>query len=445
VFYDGHQHHDNHPPRRMARNGTLILGGGFGGAHVARLLGKAGATIVNQGTSMLYTPLLPEVAAGGIEPRHALVSLRQMCPHAELVSGTITGLDTRSRTVRVHTAFGPVELCYRRLIVALGSSARMLPIPGLAEKAMTFKTLDDAVRLRNHVLRRLDLAEADPGGAQRYLTFVFAGAGYAGVEACAEVRQMVADAWRRYPALASFRPRFVLVDAAAQILNEVPQRLSDNASRRLHRDGVEIRVGTRITEVSRDGVTLSDGTRIATDTLVWTAGVVPVPLVQRLGLPLDDRGRVIVGSTLQVAGRTDVWALGDCAAVPNAATPDRTDPPTCQHALRQARRLVHALHGRRRAYRYRSVGQGATLGRRKGIASVFGLSVRGWPAAIIVRWYHISQVPQFSRGARILTASLMSLFFGRDFAELPPVGHDPAWPAGAPPVPALQSVGASSD
>jgi NADH dehydrogenase len=427
----------------MARNGTLILGGGFGGAHVARLLGKDGATIVNQGTSMLYTPLLPEVAAGGIEPRHALVSLRQMCPHAELVNGTIVGLDTRSRMVRVHTELGIIELAYRRLVIALGSSARMLPIPGLAGKAMTFKTLDDAIRLRNHVLRRLDLAEADPASAERYLTFVFAGAGYAGVEACAEVRQMVRDAWKRYPTLAGYRARFVLIDAAQQILNEVPHRLSDNAAHRLQRDGVELRVLTRIVEVTPEAVVLSDRTRIETDTLVWTAGVVPVPLVQRLGLPVDERGRIIVGTTLQVAGRSDVWALGDCAAVPNAATPDRTDPPTCQHALRQARRLVHALHGRRRAYRYRSVGQGATLGRRKGIASVFGISVRGWPAAIIVRWYHISQVPQFSRGARILTASLMSLFFGRDYAELPPTAHDPAWPAGAPPVERLESVGDS--
>ena len=441
MFYDGFEHHDNHPPRRMARNGTLIVGGGFGGAHVARLLGKAGATIVNQGTSMLYTPLLPEVAAGGIEPRQALVSLRQMCPHAELVSGSIIGLDTRTRTVRVDTELGIVELAYRRLIVALGSSARMLPIPGLAEKAMTFKTLDDAIRLRNHVLRRLDLAEADPANAERYLTFVFAGAGYAGVEACAEVRQLVRDAWKRYPALAAYRARFVLVDAAPRILNEVPHRLSDNATRRLQRDGVEIRVLTRITEVTSDAIVLSDGSRVETDTLVWTAGVVPVPLVQRLGLPLDERGRIIVGTTLQVAGRTEIWALGDCAAVPNAATPDRTDPPTCQHALRQARRLVHALHGRRRAYRYRSVGQGATLGRRKGIASVFGLSVRGWPAAIIVRWYHISQVPQFSRGARILAASFMSLFFGRDYAELPPTRHDCALPAGASSVRQLEPGG----
>jgi NADH dehydrogenase len=408
-----------HPARRMARNGTLIIGGGFGGAHVARLLGKAGATIVNPGSSMLYTPLLPEVAAGGIEPRHAVVSLRHMCPHAELVRGTVVALDKAARAVIVETELGVVELSYRRLIVALGSSARMPPVPGLAEKAITFKSLGDAIRLRNHVLRRLELAEADPANAEKYLTFVFAGAGYAGVEAVAEVRQLVSDAWQHYPQLAAHRARWVLVDAAPRILSEVPPKLSENATQRLLKDGVEIRLSTRVEQVDPDSVILSDGSRIRTDTLVWTAGVVPVPLVQRLGLPLDERGRIVVGPTLQVEGRSDIWALGDCAAVPNAATPDRADPPTCQHALRQARRLVHVLHGRRRKYRYRSLGEGATLGRRKGIASVLGLSVRGWPAAIMVRIYHVIQVPQFSRGVRILTASFLSLLFGRDYAVLP--------------------------
>jgi NADH dehydrogenase len=418
VVYDVAIAHP-HPGRRMARNGTLIIGGGFGGAHLARLLGKAGATIVNPGSSMLYTPLLPEVAAGGIEPRHAVVSLRDICPHAELVRGTVVALDKAARTVIVETDLGVVEVQYRRLIVALGSAARMLPIPGLAEKAITFKTLGDAIRLRNHVLRRLELAGADPANADKYLTFVFAGAGYAGVEALAETRQLVCDALRHYPHLRDHTPRWVLVDAAPRILSEVPPKLSQNATSRLVKDGVELRVSTRVEQVDPDGVVLSDGTRVRTDTLVWTAGVVPVPLVQRLGLPLDERGRIVVGPTMQVQGRADVWALGDCAAVPNEATPDRVDPPTCQHALRQARRLAHTLHGRTRKYRYRSLGQGATLGRFKGIASVFGMSVRGLPAAMMVRCYHVMQVGNFARGMRIMTASLMSLVFGRDYAELP--------------------------
>jgi NADH dehydrogenase len=418
--------HRPHIQRRLARNGTLVIGGGFGGAHVARLLGKAGATIVDPNSSMLYTPLLPEVAAGAIEPRHAVVPLRQMCPHAELVRGRVVGLDEDAHAVTVETEFGAVEIVYRRLVVALGSTARMLPIPGLAEKAMTFKTLGDAMRLRNHVLRMLERADADPENAQRYLTFVFVGAGYAGVEALAEVRQLVSDAWRHHPVLRRHEAHWVLVDGAEHILPEVPGRLAEDATRQLERDGVDLRMTTRVQQVDADAVVLSDGSRVETETLVWTAGVVPAPVVRALGLPLDERGRIQVDSSLRVEGRTDVWALGDCAAVPNVAT-GRTDPPTCQHALRQARHLVKSLRGKARAYDYTSHGQGATLGRFKGIAHVFGLSLRGFLASMVVRWYHIAQVPHVSRAMRIVADSTMSILFGRDFAEVPgPIeAHEP--------------------
>jgi NADH:ubiquinone reductase (H+-translocating) len=402
-----------------ARNGTLIIGGGFGGAHVARLLGRAGATIVNPDASMLYTPMLPEVAAGVIEPRHVIVPLRQMCRHAEILRGRVVSLDETARQVTVATEHGRVAVSYERLVVALGSTARMLPIPGLTEKAITFKALGDAIHLRNHVLRRLELADADPAHAERHLTFVFVGGGYAGVEAIAEVRQLVADSWRHYPRLQDLSPRWVLVDAAPKVLAEVPGGLGEAATRQLRRDGVDVRVSTRLIAVERDAVTLSDGTRLETDTLVWTAGVEPPPIVSALGLPLDERGRIVVGSSLRVEGRADIWALGDCAAVPNTATPGRMDPPTCQHALRQARRLVKALNGDQTPYRYRSLGQGATLGRLKGIARVGGMDVRGVLASMIVRWYHVSQVPQLSRAFRVMADSLLSLVFGRDFAEVP--------------------------
>lgn len=404
---------------RSARNGTLILGGGFGGAHVARLLGRAGATIVNPDASMLYTPMLPEVAAGAIEPRHVVVPLRQMCPHAELLRGRAVALDEAARNVTVETDHGLVVVEYQRLIVALGSAARMLPIPGLAEKAITFKSAADAIQLRNHVLRRLERADADPANVQRYLTFVFVGGGYAGVEALAEMRQLVADTRRHHPALRHRDPRWVLVDAAPGILAEAPGALGEAAARRLRRDGVDIRVGTRVEAVEGEVIALSDGTRLEADTLVWAAGVVPAGLVSELGLPLDERGRIAVGPTLQVNGRTDVWALGDCAAVPNAATPDRVDPPTCQHALRQARRLVKVLRGDDRPYRYRSFGQGATLGRLKGLARIGGLEVRGVLGSMVVRWYHLSQVPQLSRALRVMADSVLSLMFGRDSVELP--------------------------
>ena len=401
---------------REARGGTLILGGGFGGAHVARLLGSA--TVVSPESSLLYTPLLPEVAAGAIEPRHAFVPLRMMCPRAELLRGRASALDPTARRVTVETETGPVVMSYWRLVIALGSTPRMPAIPGLGVHALTFKDMSDAVHLRNHVLRRLDLAESDPGQAARQLTFVFVGAGYAGVEALAETRQLVRDALPHYPALRGVRQRWVLVDAAPRILAEVPDQLSGYTSGLLEQDGVEILTSSRVASVDATSVTLATGRRIDTATVVWAAGVSAHPLVRSWGLPLDELGRVVVDSSLRVPGRPDIWALGDCAAVPNAATPGRFDPPTCQHAVRQARALVGSIAGDTRPYRYRSIGEGATLGRGRGIARVFGLHVRGRLGALITRGYHVSAVPVRSRRLRILADGLLSTLFRRDIAEL---------------------------
>jgi NADH:ubiquinone reductase (H+-translocating) len=405
---------------RRAHRGTLVIGGGFGGAYVARLLGKDGATIVDPSGSMLYTPLLPEVAAGTIEARHVVVPLRMMCPHAEVLRGRAVALDEDASTVVVETDLGSVPIQYERLVVALGSVTRMLPIPGLAEHSLEFKSVADAIALRNHIVRKLDHADADPGNVERHLTFVFVGAGYAGVEALAELTEFVRDALRHYPRLRAVPQRWVLVDAAPKILGEVPGRLAEYAAEQLRRRGVDIRLETRLESVGPGAVALSDGTQLETDTVVWTAGVVPNPTLAQFGLPLDQTGRVVVDSTLRVSGRENVWALGDGARVPNAATPDRFDPPTCQHALRQARRLVKTLKGRPEPYRYRSLGQGATLGRDKGIAAVGGVRVRGWLGAMITRAYHLYQLPLASRRLRVFTDGITASFFRRDFAELGP-------------------------
>jgi NADH dehydrogenase len=419
---------DHAPGRRAARGGTLILGGGFGGAHVARLLGTG--TIVSPESSMLFTPLLPEVAAGALEPRHALVPLREMCPDAELLRGEVSALDPVARSATVETAVGTVTVSYERLVVALGSIARMVPIPGLAEHAITFKELADAVRLRNHVVGQLDLAEADPGNAARHLTFVFVGAGYAGVEALAEMMQLVEDAVRHYPALEHARRRWLLVDAGPVLLAEVPRRLAGHTHAVLRRGGVEILTSTTVASVDANGVTLGDGRRVDTATVVWTAGVVANPLLGSWGLPLDGRGRLVVDSTLRVVGHRDVWALGDCAAVPNAATPGRFDPPTCQHAVRQARTLVASLRGGTRPHAYRSIGEAATLGRGQGVARVLRLHVRGRLGSWVTRAYHVSAVPVRSRRLRILADGVLSAVFGRDGVELRPPA--PAGPSAAP-------------
>jgi NADH dehydrogenase len=405
-----------------ALGGTLVLGGGFAGGYVARLLGERGATIVSQENFMLYTPILPEAASGTLEPRHVVVPLRVMCPHAKLVLGRATALDETAKTVTVETADDAIEIRYERLVLALGSVTRTLPIPGLAEHALGFKTLADAIQLRNHVLQQLEVADAHADTAERHLTFVFVGAGYAGVEALAELADLVRDALRHYPNLAGTRQRWVIVDYAPKILPEIPSRLGDYAAAELRSRGVELRVGTSLQSVEEHACELSDGTRIETETVVWTAGVRPNPVLAEWGLPVGERGHVLVDPFLRVESREDVWALGDCASVPNAAS-DRPDPPTCQHALRQARRLAKNLTGAQEPYRYRMLGQVATLGRYKGVADVLGLPLRGFPAWFVTRAYHLYQLPLLTRKLRVMVDWTVSLFFRRDVVELGTLGH----------------------
>jgi NADH dehydrogenase len=403
---------------------VLVLGGGFAGAYVARELGARGATIVSNENFMLYTPLLPEAASGTLEPRHCVVPLRAMCPHAELILGTVTTVDLEARTADVATDEGPQTVSWRELVLALGAVPRTLPIPGLSEHALSFKTLADAIHLRNHVLHQLEAADAalDEEERSRRLTFVFVGAGYAGVEALAELSDLAEDALRYYPRLRPTRRRWVLVDAAPRILPEIPPPLGDYAAAELRSREVEIHVETTLESVSADEAVLGDGTRIPTNTLVWTAGVAPNPLLRQWSLPLDERGRVEADELLRVRGHEHVWALGDCTRVPNTRS-DRPDPPTCQHALRQARRLARNLSGPPEPYGYRMLGQVATLGRHKGIAEVLGLRLRGFPGWWVTRTYHLYQLPLAQRKLRVVVDWTVSLFFRRDIVELGRLGH----------------------
>ncbi len=262
---------------RQARGGILILGGGFAGAWVARLLGKRGreSTIVNHENFMLFASLLPEAASGSLEPRHVVVPLRMMCPRSDVLVGHAGTLDTSGQTVQVETEEELITVGYEQLVVAFGAVARTLPIPGLKEHALGFKSLEDAIRLRNHVLRRLEAAAAasTPGHRRRELTFVFVGAGYAGVEALAELHELVHDALRFYPELAQERQRWLLVDAAPKILPEIPTGLGDYAAAQLAKRGIDIRVATTLVSLEPHAATLSDGETVPTSTLVWTAGV----------------------------------------------------------------------------------------------------------------------------------------------------------------------------
>jgi NADH:ubiquinone reductase (H+-translocating) len=399
---------------------VLIIGGGFAGGYVARLLRGRHATIVSPENFMLYTPLLPEAASGTLEPRHTVVPLRAMCPHADLLLARAESLDLDARMATVDGR----TMRWRDLVIALGAVPRTLPVPGLSEHGLAFKSLADAIHLRNHVLQQLEAADGalDEETRARHLTFVFVGAGYAGVEALAELSDLAEDAMRYYPRLRSTPRRWVLVDAAPRILPEIPPPLGDYAAAELRKRGIEIHVETTLASVSAEEAALGDGTRIPTNTLVWTAGVAPNPLLREWALPLDEKGRVEVDELLHVRGHEHVWALGDCARVPNTRS-DQPDPPTCQHALRQARRLAKNLTGPPTPYGYRMLGQVATLGRHKGIAEVLGLRLRGFLGWWVTRSYHLYQLPLAQRKLRVVADWTVALFFRRDIAELGQLGH----------------------
>ncbi len=413
----------------------MIAGGGFGGFYAARALERllpaqsARVTLVNEANFLLYTPLLPGAAGATLDPRHVVVPLRSQLRRTDLVIGRVTGADPGRGTLAVKRIDGePVELAYDQLIVALGSVSRTLPIPGLAEHAIGLKSLSDATALRNQVLTCLDIAESieDPTRRAEYLGFVFVGAGYAGVEGLAELQDFAAQAIELYPRCRAQGMRWVLVEARERIMQEVPVSLSAFAERELRARGIEVRTNTTLLEVGEREATLSGGETIAARTVVWTAGVKPSPAVAALGLPLDPQGRVVVDRTMRVsdaasggASKAAVWALGDCAAVPDASRAGAFCPPTAQHAIRQGRLVARNVAatlsgGAPRPFRYRTKGVVAELGRNQAVAITLGIRWRGLPAWFIARTYHLLLMPGFGRRLRLLADWNVALLFGRD-------------------------------
>lgn len=406
----------------------VIAGGGFGGFYAAHALERrlpaqgAHVTLVNDANFMLYTPLLPGAAGATLDPRHVVVPLRSELRRTEILVGEVTGAEPQRSVLKVRRIDGEqVELAYDQLLVALGSVSRTLPIPGLAEHAIGLKSLSDATTLRNRVLTCLDIAESLGDSALRteYLTFVFVGAGYAGLEGLAELQDFAAQAIELYPRCRADGMRWVLVEAQERIMGEVPRSLSAFAERELRGRGIDIRTGTTLAEVTQTAATLSGGETIPARTLVWTAGVKPSPVISRLGLPLDERGRVVVDRTMRVDGYPRVWAIGDCAAVPSPGVKDGSCPPTAQHAIRQGRLVARniaaaARGGRARPFRYRTAGVVAELGHNKAVAITLGIRWRGLAAWLIARTYHLLLMPGGARKLRLLIDWNVALLFGRD-------------------------------
>src|SRR5262245_14910692 len=309
----------------MAWN-VVIAGGGFGGATVARRLEhtlpkqSARLVLVNDVNFLLYTPFLPEAAAGTLEPRHVVTPLREILHRTYLRLGAVTAHDPASRTVELRTHEGEAqEVRYDQLVLALGSVSRTVPVPGLAEHGIGFKSLADAIWLRNHVVETLEEANAteDPEKRARLLTYVFVGGGYAGLEALAELQDFAADAIESYPRARLHGMRWILVEATDRVLPEIDVKLAEYALRELRGRGIDIRLGTTLEELTANSARLSTGEVLSTRTAVWTAGVAPHPSLRQLSLPLDERGRVPVDERLRVEGMDAVWAIGDCAAAPD--------------------------------------------------------------------------------------------------------------------------------
>ncbi len=420
---------------------VLIVGGGYVGMYTALRLqrklrrdinrGDVEITVVDPQSYMTYQPFLPEAAAGNLEPRHVVAPLRQVLPKVRILNGQVIAVDHARHRVSVRlagaelTEDGTRELGYDLLVMAAGSISRTLPIPGLAERGIGFKTVAEAIYLRNHVLGQLDIAASteDEALKRRALTFVFVGGGYAGVEALAELEDMACGALKYYPGLRSEDMRWVLVEATDHILPEVGPDMGRWTVEALRRRRIEVKLDTLLKSAVDGHIELSDGDSFDAGTLVWTAGVKPHPVVRAGDLPLDEKGRLKATPELTLEGLDDAFAAGDNAAVPDLTRPGELCTPNAQHAVRQAKRLadniVATLRGRPlRPYRHAYAGSVASLGLHKGVAQVYGVKVRGRLAWFLHRTYHLSRIPTFNRKVRVLLDWTLALFFRREIVSL---------------------------
>jgi NADH:quinone reductase (non-electrogenic) len=423
----------------VKRQRILVVGGGHVGLYVALRLTRrwrsrrVEVTVVDPQPHMTYQPFLPEAAAGSLSPRHTVVPLRRELPRCHVLSGEVTRIEHARKAATVQPIIGPPrEVPYDQIVVAPGSISRTLPIPGLREQAVGFKTIGEAIYLRNHVLDQLDVAATTVDGPtrRRALTFVFVGGGYAGIEALAEMEDMARDALRYYEELSPADMRWVLVEATHRILPEVDPDMGVYAANQLRRRRMDIRLGTRLESCVDGVVRLSDGDTFEADTIVWTAGVRPSPMLEHSDLPRDDRGRLTCLPTLQVVGADGsivegAWSAGDCAAVPDltAGTPGALCSPSAQHAVRQAVRLAGNIRAIRRGraareYRYRYAGSVASLGLHKGVAQVYGIKLRGLPAWFMHRTYHLTRIPSLNRKIRVVVDWTLALFLKREVVSM---------------------------
>ena len=409
---------------------VVVLGGGFGGLHTAlhleKMVGRdpdVQITLVSRDNFFLFTPMLHEVAASDLDITHIVSPIRTLLKRCTVFIGDVESVDLAGKRIRVVHGFDrhSHELAYDHLVVGLGSITNFYGLPGLEQRALTMKTLGDAIHLRNRVIATLEEAATEcQADADGLLTFVVAGGGFAGVETIAGLNDFVRDALRFYPRIRPERVRMVLVHSGPVILPELGEKLGAYAGRRLTERGIEIITSARVSGVTHEGVELGDGVRIPSRLLVWTAGTSPHPLIHKLPCQLD-RGRIVVDATLAVPGWDGAWALGDCAVVPDPAT-GKPHPPTAQHALREARtaarNIVASIRGgRREPFRFRTIGQLAAIGHRTGVARVFGCNFSGFFAWWLWRTIYLSKLPRFEKKVRVAIDWTLDLIFAKDFVQ----------------------------
>lgn len=408
----------------------VVIGGGFGGAYCAQELerqlrpGEARVTLVNRSNYFVFTPLLVEAGTGALEPRHAVVPLRQFVRRADVHTAEVTGLDLEQQQVRTRTFDGGEHtLPFDHLVIALGSVTRLPDIPGLREYAFVLKSLADAVALRDRAVGLLELANETTDAARRraMLTFVVIGGNFTGAEVAGEFNEFLTEATRLYRNVTSAEIRIVLVDREPRILSALDEELSRYASERLQKRGVELRLSNSVKRIDAEHIELLDGERIPAWTTIWTAGVAPNPLLTSFAVPLDRHGAVVCTPQMQVHGLDRIWALGDCAGIPDPQGGHY--PQTAQHAIREgrhlARNIVRSLRGQHPTpFVYRMKGMTAPLGKRQGVARIYNCKLSGLPAWFVWRTYYLSRMPGVGRKFRVLIDWSLDWFFHRDYVQL---------------------------
>ncbi|MEO6714742.1 MAG: NAD(P)/FAD-dependent oxidoreductase [Mycobacteriales bacterium] len=403
---------------------VVIIGGGFAGVGAAKRFERlvlrgvtVDVTVISDSNFLLFTPMLAEVASSALEPAHICAPVRSAVAHTRFRHGAVHDIDTTGRAVLMSGERVP----YDHLVIAVGSVPSFLDLPGVEENSFTMKDIADATRLRDHVIAMLECCEqvTEPQERERLLTFVVAGGGFAGAETVAELFDLVHGVLHLYPGITADEPRFVLVHSRDRILPELSPQLGAYALERLRARGIGFRLGIRVSEASSDAVVLSDGARISTATFVWTAGTRPSPFVARLPGEHARNGALVTDATLRVCGLDQVWAVGDCARIPDLDQAGEPFPPTAQHALRQGRavadNIAAMIAGRPPVdFRFQAIGVLVALGHRTAAAEIRGHRFSGLGAWLLWRGIYLAKLPGAEKRVRVLLDWLLDLMFPRD-------------------------------